>query len=393
MRLKIATLGLACALAVLASDASAQDAKRPYEINAVLALTGSGAFIAHGQSEALRAAEKYINDTGGLNGQPVHFSIVDSGSNPATDIQLTTAILAKNPAFVIEGGPAPLCRGAATLYQKGPVAYCLSPGFYPDRGGYVFGAGVESRLGMGVVMQYLRSRNLTKLGVITLTDIAGQEADAALKSLLADPANKAFKAVAWEHFSPKDISVAAQMANIKAAQPDVVIGWATGTPTGTLLQGYHEAGLTQPFVASQANENSRQMQQYKSVMPRELMMYSVMFPAESIMPNGPLKTSIQNYTKAMKAVGAELNDSSSAETWDAALILVGALRALGTNATADQVRAYVSALASYDGPTGHFDFRIGNQRGLDASSAIMVRWDPQGIAWRPISAVGGAPLK
>jgi ABC-type branched-subunit amino acid transport system substrate-binding protein len=95
----------------------------------------------------------------------------------------------------------------------------------------------------------------------------------------------------------------------------------------------------------------------------------------------------------MKAVGAELNDSSSAETWDAALILVGALRTLGTNATPEQVKAYVSGLASYDGPTGHFDFRIGNQRGLDANSAIMVRWDPQGITWRPISAVGGEPLK
>jgi hypothetical protein len=72
---------------------------------------------------------------------------------------------------------------------------------------------------------------------------------------------------------------------------------------------------------------------------------------------------------------------------------VNALPALGTNATADQIRAYVSGLASYDGPTGHFDFRIGNQRGLDATSSIMVRWDPQATSWKPISAPGGAPLK
>jgi branched-chain amino acid transport system substrate-binding protein len=391
-RLVSATLTLALLLA--ATGAQAQDtAKRPYEINAILALTGSGAFIAHGQSEALRAVEKYINETGGIAGQPVHFTIADSGSSPQTDIQLTTALLASHPPFVIEGGPAPVCGGVATLYKAGPVMYCLSPGYYPERGGYVFGSGVDSHLGMGVVIRYLRERGITRLGVITVTDIAGQEADAALKALLADPVNKNIHAVTWEHFSPRDISVAAQMANIKAANPDVVIGWATGTPTGTLLQGYKEAGLTQPFVASQANENSRQMQQYKSMMPHELMMYSVMFPAEPLMRKGPLKTAIVDYTRAMKAVGAELNDSSSAETWDAALILVNALRALGTTATADRVRAYVAGLPSYDGPTGHFDFRIGNQRGLDATSSIMVRWDPQAISWKPISAPGGAPLK
>lgn len=383
---------LVCAL-LGAVPAHAQDAQRPYEINVLLAETGSGAFIAHGQSEALRAAEMFINGNGGIKGRPVHFAIVDSASNPAVDIQLTNGILAKHPPLVIEGGPAPLCAAAAGLYAHGPVVYCLSPGYYPERGGYVFGSGVESRLGMGVVLRYLRSRGLTKLGVITTTDIAGQEADTALKNLLADPANAAFKAVAWEHFSGKDISVAAQMANIKAARPDVVIGWATGTPTGILLQGYKDAGMSVPFVASQANENAKQMQQYRSVMPSELMMYSVMFPAVNVMPNGPLKTSIQAYVKAMKAAGAELNDSSSAEAWDAAMILVGALRALGTNAGADQIKAYIENLASYDGPTGHFDFRIGNQRGLDANSSIMVRWDPQQNDWKPISGPGGAPLR
>jgi ABC-type branched-subunit amino acid transport system substrate-binding protein len=183
------------------------------------------------------------------------------------------------------------------------------------------------------------------------------------------------------------------MAKIKAANPDVVVGWATGTPTGILLQGYKDAGLSQPFVASQANENSRQMQQYGAIMPRELIMYSVMFPAEPVLPNGPLKTAIADYTRSLKAVGAELGDSSSAETWDAAFILINALRALGTNATPDQIRTYISNLHDYYGPTGQFDFRIGNQRGLDAGNAIMVRWDVPSISWKPISAPGGTPLK
>jgi branched-chain amino acid transport system substrate-binding protein len=366
-------------------------ARRPYEINVVLGMTGSGSFIAEGQAAALRAVEKYVNENGGIRNQPVHFVLSDSQSKPQLDVQLTSGILAQHPLFVIDGGPGAACRAASTLYAKGPVMYCLSPGFYPERGSYAFGAGIESRVGMGVVVRYLRMRGFKKLGVVTMTDIAGQEADAALKSLLAQPENADLRVVAWEHFAANDIGATTQMAKIKDAKPDVVLGWATGTPTGTLLLAYTDLGMTIPFVASQANENSRQMQQYKAMMPRDLMMYSLMFPAAPTLPRGPLKSGIDAYVRAMNATGGALGDASAAEAWDAAMISIGALRTLGTNATPDQVRAHIADLHDYYGPTGRFDFRIGNQRGLDAASAIMVRWDQPSGSWKPISGPTGTP--
>lgn len=388
--------GLACFVAILlslpASARSQDEAHGPYEINVVLGLTGSGSFIAEGQVAALRAVEKYVNGSGGIRGQAIHFVLSDSQSKPQLDVQLTSGLLAKKPPFVIDGGPGAACRAAATLYQKGPVMYCLSPGYYPDHGGYAFGAGIESRVGMGVVVRYLQMRGFKRIGIISLTDIAGQEADTALKSLLNEPENADLHVVDWEHFAATDIGVSAQMAKIKDAKPDVVLGWATGTPTGTLLLGYHELGMTIPFVASQANENARQMQQYKAIMPRTLIMYSVMFPAAPMLPRGPLKSAIDAYVRAMNATGGSVGDASAAETWDAAMILVGALRTLGPNATPDQIRTYVNTLHDYYGPTGRFDFRIGNQRGLDASSSIMVRWDQPSNSWKAISGPTGTPL-
>jgi branched-chain amino acid transport system substrate-binding protein len=390
MRLSVIALALVAEL--LAPPAVRAQDRTPYEINVVLGLTGSGSFIAEGQSAALRAVEKYVNDGGGIKGRPIHFVLSDSQSKPQVDVQLTSGILAKNVPFVIDGGPGAACKAASTLYAKGPVMYCLSPGFYPDRGGWAYGAGIESRVGMGVVVKYLRMKGYKKLGVITMTDIAGQEADTALKSLLAEPENAALQVVDWEHFAPTDLSVTAQMAKIKDAKPDVVLGWATGTPTGTLLLGYSDLGMTTPFVASQANENARQMQQYKATMPRELMMYSVMFPAAPTLARGPLKTAIDTYVKMMNATGGQLGDASAAETWDAAMILIGALRTYGTTATPEQIRNYIAGLHGYNGPTGVFDFRIGNQRGIDANSSIMVRWDAPTASWKPLSGPTGTPL-
>ena len=105
MRIRVSAFVLAILL--LAPDTvQAQDsAQRPYEINAILPLTGSGAFIGDGHAGALRAAEAYVNSTGGIKGRPVHFVIADSQSKPQVNVQLTTAVLAKHPPFVIEGGP------------------------------------------------------------------------------------------------------------------------------------------------------------------------------------------------------------------------------------------------------------------------------------------------
>jgi branched-chain amino acid transport system substrate-binding protein len=392
LRIRVPALVLAVLMFAAAAVQAQDSAQRPYEINAILPLTGSAAFIGDGHAGALRAAETYINSTGGIKGRPVHFVIADSQSKPQVNVQLTTGVLAKHPPFVIEGGPVQECNAAAPLYTKGPVMYCLSPGFFPEHGSYMYGAGIESRVGIGVVVRYLRMKGFKRLGVIMLTDIAGQEAEAALKAALNDPVNADVRIVDLEHFAVTDISVSAQMAKIKDAKPDVVVGWATGTPTGTLLLAYTGLGMAVPFVASQANENARQMQQYKSIMPRTLMMFSLMFPAASAMKNGPFKSAIDTYVKTMTVTGGSLGDSSSAEAWDAALILVGALRSLGADATAEQVHAYIDGLHDYYGPTGAFDFRIGNQRGLDASSASMVRWDQPTGSWKPISGPTGTPL-
>jgi len=57
MLMRVALLAIVAVLVSARGVAAQESAKRPYEINAILALTGNGAFIAHGQAEALRAVD------------------------------------------------------------------------------------------------------------------------------------------------------------------------------------------------------------------------------------------------------------------------------------------------------------------------------------------------
>jgi len=57
---------------------------RTYEINAILSLTGTFAFLGNAEATSLRTLEPLINKQGGINGQPVHFNIADDQSQPAS---------------------------------------------------------------------------------------------------------------------------------------------------------------------------------------------------------------------------------------------------------------------------------------------------------------------
>jgi branched-chain amino acid transport system substrate-binding protein len=78
--------------------------------------------------------------------------------------------------------------------------------------------------------------------------------------------------------------------------------------------------------------------------------------------------------------------------WDPALILTTALRKVGTNATPEQLRAYLANMRGVAGVNGTYDFRRVPQRGLDDRAVVIIRWNEANSTWVPASKVGGAPL-
>lgn len=106
-------------LIVLATLTAGAQSREPYDINVTLPLTGYGAFLGNAQAQTLSVVERYVNDTGGIRGRPLHFVEVDSQSNPTIDLQITAGILAKHPAAVIEGGPATVSQPHGTRENAG----------------------------------------------------------------------------------------------------------------------------------------------------------------------------------------------------------------------------------------------------------------------------------
>lgn len=390
--MKTLIFAFALALAVLALDQPLKAATTPFEIDAIVSMTGSGSFLGTAEAEALRVAESYINRNGGIRKRPIKFVIRDDQSSPQIAVQLFNEILQRKPHVVLGSTLVAACSAIAPLIHDGPVVYCFSAGMRPPAGSYMFAYGVSTAGIMTVLTNHLRTLGWTRIGTIFTTDASGQDGEQSLNAVLSRPENKNLTIVDREHYNTTDIGVSAQLARLKSANAQIIVAWGTGTPLGTVLRGANDIGLNVPFAVSAANADYSLLKQYASFLPRDLFMVAAPGVVPDAAAPGPLKNAARAFFDATSAAGIK-PDSTLIDSWDPAFIVVSALRALGADADPDKVRQYIANLHGWYGAAGVYDFRDGSQRGLTGNTSVVVRFDAAKQAFVPVSGVGGVSLR
>ena len=380
----------ACALALGAVDARAAD---PYKIHAILPLTGGAAFLGKGEQQALQLFEKLINQEGGINGEPLQFVYHDDQTSPQTTVQIANGILAEKPAVMLGSSIVAMCSAMAPLLKEGPFDYCLSPGVHPAAGSYQYSTSVDTHALIEALVRYFRLRGFTKIAFMASTDASGQDADRGFDAAVKLPENASIQVVERQHFNPTDVSVSAQIERVKAANPQAFIAWSTGAPIATVFRAMVQAGLDVPFATTNGNQTYAQMAQYKDFLPKQLYIpTSVFLPHEGLFTLDPqVEEAQKKFYAAFKTASLKL-DNMSALAWDPANLMIGALKKLGTKATAPQVKQYVDSQTAVAGINGIYDFKTVPQRGLTVKNALVSRWDPAADTWVVVSQPTGTPI-
>jgi branched-chain amino acid transport system substrate-binding protein len=382
---------LAAALVTILALTAAAPSGDPYTIDAIVSLTGSSAFAGQIHATALRMYENAANATGGIRGRPVHFEIHDDQSSSVIAVQLMNQFLVKKPAVVMGSDYVAACAAEIPLIANGPVEFCLSPGLTSKQHN-VFATAVAITSIVPAEITLLRDRGYTRIAVVSTTDASGQAADELVRSAMARPENKPISVVAFEHFNPTDISVSALMARIKAGNPQgIVLNGVTGSAFGTFLRTLNDAGVDVPVVGSAANMNPTQLEQFSAFLPKELVFNSTLLEAGNEVRDRKVRAAIDELNTTYRKAGIEPLPESPF-SWDPAKIVVAALRALGPDATGEQVGEYISNLHDFAASSGIYDFRIGDHHGLTDAALVFVKWVPAQKTFVPVTKPGGAPL-
>ena len=392
MRKCVTCLGVALAV-VCGASAQTPPTAAPYDLHVILPLTGGGAFNGQAARETFEILAQMVNASDGIKGRPLHFVYHDDQTSPKVAVQLTNDVIALHPAAILGSSLVGMCAAMAPLLKNGPVEYCLSPAL-PITEKFSFSAGTSPNDETLANLRYFRAKGWTKIGTMISTDASGQGFDRSLSPILALPENKSVTVVDRETFSPTDISVSAQIARLRASGAQAFMIGATGAPVATVLRGLYDVGSDKPVAVIAGNELFSLMRQWKDFLPKNLMVESSVFPEHpGLWKFDPRIEAAQHTMYTELAKRGMKADNGVATSWDAGLIVIDALKALGPDATADQVRNYISNLTDFAGINGFYNFKARPDRGLGVDSAIIVRYDVKDSAWVWLTQPGGAPLK
>lgn len=381
--------GMALLAAVLLCTGVPARAVGPYVIDAVLPLTGPNAFVGNEERQALEVLQAAVNRGGGVKGRAIRFEVVDSQSSPQIAVQLTNQILANHPSIVIGDSALSTCAAMAPLLAGGPLQFCLSPGFGPPPDGTSYVIGASPELQAAAIVRYALARGWTRMAMLNQNDATGDSVQRSMLGVLAKPENAAMHVVAIERFAPSDISIAAQLARIRAADAQLILSYNSGAPFGIVVRGLRDAGIDLPVFTSPGNLSYVELKAYGASLPRRLFFSSGPLPPDGPgLENGPLKATDLAYLDAFHRVGIR-PDWGHAVAWDTGAVIVTALRARGLEASPAELAAYINGLHGLPAVQGIIDFRNGWRRGV--LDARVLAWDPARDTWAIVSDPGGIP--
>jgi branched-chain amino acid transport system substrate-binding protein len=382
----IARAALMACLAIPLQNARAAD---PLDVPVILPLTGSGAFGGNGFKNDLVAAQDSIN----AKTPVLRLQFHDDQTNPQQAVQVMAQIAPSHPLVVLGSSIVASCNAIAPFTTAaGPVLFCMSPSFNPKPGSFGFVTGVPTGVQIGTLLTYLRAKGLTRIASLNTTDATGQNGDHDLQTALADPQGNGITLVAQTHFNPTDLTVTAQLEQIRASGAQAVFAWTTGTPLATVFKGMTQTGLDIPVATTAGNQTFEEMAAFSSFLPNHLLIASALFPPHDGLLSLDPRVEAEQHRMYAALTARGLKPDVSAEAWDAGLIVAAALQKLGADATPETMRKFVAGLTDFPGANGIYNFVAHPQRGLGPDSATVVTYDRAQPSWTWLSQPGGEPL-
>jgi len=362
-------------LALLAALLAIGAGEPPFEINAVLSLTGGLAFLGTDERDALQLIAENVNASGGIRGRQIAFNVADDQSNTQVSVQLVQGLISKGVGVILGPVISSPCRAVLPLVvERGPVTFCLSPGVAGPPKSFMFSSGTTNNDTFFPAMRYFRGRGWLRIAFITATDASGQVSEEALNATIAQSENLRVQIVDREHFNNGDISIAAQMSRIAAQHPQAIWAAVNGASFGAVLRAMRDAGLNVPVWTNYSNMTYDLMAQYAAFLPQDVLFSAPLGMIPGTATSGAVRDAQQVLAASLKRRNVRETAGHNA-IWDAAMLTVDAYRKLGFGATAQQIHDYLESLHAWTGINGVYDYRDGSQRGIGQRAIVVYHWD------------------
>ena len=373
MSLRALLLSLSALLWMLGPAA----AQEPYRVGAIFSITGPGSSLGIPERDTALMLEAEINARGGVRGpdgarHPLKLVIYDDGSDETKAVLAAKKLIDEDRVVAIVGttlsgtslaildtvqkAEVPLVSCAAAIKIVEPVA---------ERK-WVFKTPQSDHLIVGVLVDYLTARGLTRVGWLNVDYAFGQLGwlefeRAAHKRGLTVAAN--------EKFGQKDVDMTAQLTRVKTAGPQAVIVWSIPPSASIATKNYADLGLKAPLFQSHGVGNKKYIELAGAAANGVRFPAGKLLVAEQLSDDDPQKAVLLAYARDFEAKYGPRN-TFGGHAWDAVQLVIKALEKAGSDRAG--VRAAIESTRNFVGITGVFDFSPADHNGLDRRAATMI---------------------
>jgi branched-chain amino acid transport system substrate-binding protein len=351
-RLRVVSGAAAVALAALCCGGEKKDgatgaAAGPIQIGHYASLTGDTATFGQSTDRGIRMQIDEVNAQGGVLGRPLAL-ITEDDRSITEEARMTAQKLLQRDEVVALLGEVASSRSlaAAPEAQRAKVPMISPASTNPkvtEVGDYVFRACFIDPF-QGAVMAKFAKETLGAKKVAILFDFKQDYSVG-----LADFFRKTFQAeggeiVADERYTSGDIEFRAQLTKIRATNPDAIFVPGYYTEAGLIAKQARELGIKVPLLGGDGWDSTKTLEIGGAAV--EGNFFSNHYAADS---DSPL---VQGFVKKYKERYGEVPDAMAVLGYDAAGILVDALKRAGTT-EGPKLRDAIAATTNYAGVSGN----------------------------------------
>ncbi len=353
----LALVALALAITMVAvlagcGGGSAPTKSATIKIGANFEMTGGQATFGQSSVNSVKLLFKQINEAGGINGKKLELVIADNKSEPAEAANAMTKLLTQDKVVAVVGPVTSsdvLAASPIAMDKKVAVVSnsATNPKVTVENGkvkDFVFRACFLDPF-QGTVAANFASRSLKAKTAAVYVDMSSDYAKG-LAQFFEEAFTKAGgKIVAKEAYQQKDTDFRAALTKIKAANPEVIFNPGYYQEVGMFVKQARELGITAPLIGGDGWDSPK-LVEIAGAQALENTFFVNHYAADSKDPD------TIKFVEAYKKEYGQTPDALAALAWDAALMVVDAIKKAGPDADPVKIKDAIAQTKNLKGVTG-----------------------------------------
>lgn len=350
------------------------EAKEPYKIGAVFAVTGPASFLGEPEKNTALMLQEQINKAGGINGHPLEIIIEDTKSDE-TQAVLSAKKLLENDKVLAIIGPSTTGESMALVpimnNAKTPLISCAAgaPITMPVKERYwIFKTPQYDTSAVEAIYGYMKKQGISKVGIITISTGFG---DAGRKALHDMASKYGITIVADEKYGPKDSDMTTQLTKIKASGAQAVINWSVGPGQVIVTKNWHALKMGIPLYQSHGWGSKKNIELAGKAAEGVIAPLGRLVVWDKLSDKNPQKALLKKYTQDYEAKYKGEPGTFGGHAYDSIMMIVEALKKVGPDKK--KIRDYIETkIKKWPGTGGIFNMSPEDHCGLDKTAFEMV---------------------